>query len=111
MAPLSLKRVKGSMLGPLFPERPMSESQSLRPLPSPRAAQVLLALARTAPNQTWTLLDSPRLADELGLRISDLVQLLRELEALALVERWPLGSLVYLTEQGRALAAELKHGH
>jgi DNA-binding MarR family transcriptional regulator len=88
----------------------MPEFQSLEPLPSARAAAVLLSLARTAPNQTWTLLDSPRLADELGLRISDLVELLRELESLALVERWPLGSLVYLTEKGRALAADLARG-
>ena len=108
MSPLSLRRVKGSMCEPLLPEAPMPDYQSLQPLPSPRAADVLLALARAAPSQTWTMLDSSALAGELGLRISDLVQLLKELEALALVERWPLGSLVYLTENGRALAAELE---
>lgn len=84
-----------------------SQSQSHSRQPTPRAARLLVALARTSPEQTWTLLDASGLARELGLRIADLVGLLRELEALSLVERWPLGSLVYLTEAGRALAAEL----
>lgn len=74
---------------------------------SSRGLRLLRVLAREAASQSWTLLDADHVAGELGVRNSELLVLLHELETARLIERWPLGSLVYLTPAGRALEAQL----